>query len=129
MKVLLIHSDYIEFITKEKALRQAIDEPKSGRMEECLVAFTAVEKDDENISDIAEKLVKEISDVAEQVKTKRVVLYPYAHLSKNLASPNFALDVLKSAEQLLEKEYEVMRAPFGWYKAFTLKTKGHPLGE
>ncbi len=129
MKILLVHADYIEFITKEKALRQAIDEPRSGRMEECLVAFTAVESGDEGISDISEKLVKEIVAVADQVKTRRIVLYPYAHLSKSLSTPGFALDVLKTAEQLLEKEYEVLRAPFGWYKAFTIKAKGHPLSE
>ncbi len=128
MKILLIHSDYIEFIAKEKAIKQA-EEASSGRMEECLVVFTAVEKNDENTDDIVGKLIKEVSDVAEQVKTKRIVLYPYAHLSKNLASPNFALDTLKTAEKELSKEYEVLRAPFGWYKAFTLKAKGHPLAE
>lgn len=128
MKILLIHSDFIEFIAKEKAIKQA-EEASSGRMEECLVVFIAVEKNDENTDDIVGKLIKEISNVAEQVKTKRVVLYPYAHLSKDLASPGFALDVLKSAESELSKEYEVLRAPFGWYKAFTLKAKGHPLAE
>ncbi len=128
MKILLVHSDYIEFIAKEKAIKQA-EAASSGRMEECLVVFTAVEKQDEDIENITEKLAKEISAVAEQVKTKRIVLYPYAHLSKNLASPNFALDILKTAEKELSKEYEVLRAPFGWYKAFTLKAKGHPLAE
>jgi len=30
---------------------------------------------------------------------------------------------------LLEKGYEVSRAPFGWYKSFTISAKGHPLSE
>ncbi len=128
MKILLIHSDFIEFIAKERAIKQA-EEASSGRMEECLVVFTAVEKRDENIPDVADKLVTEINEVAEKVNTKRIVLYPYAHLSRDLASPGFALDVLKNAEQLLKREYEVLRAPFGWYKSFTLKAKGHPLAE
>ncbi|MBI2578761.1 MAG: threonine--tRNA ligase [Candidatus Aenigmarchaeota archaeon] len=29
----------------------------------------------------------------------------------------------------LESSYKVYRAPFGWYKSFTLKCKGHPLSE
>ena len=28
-----------------------------------------------------------------------------------------------------EEDYEVYRSPFGWYKGFDLKAKGHPLSE
>jgi len=45
MKILLIHSDYIEFEPKQKAIKLAEDWPKEKtRIEECLVVFTAVEK-------------------------------------------------------------------------------------
>src|SRR5665648_712287 len=60
--------------------------------------------------------------------TKRVLLYPYAHLSSELASPEIALAILQQIESLLVG-YEVLRAPFGWYKSFSLKCKGHPLAE
>ena len=60
----------------------------------------------------------------------RLVLYPYAHLSSNLSSPDTALEYLSEAEHVLKKEgFDVVRAPFGYYKEFELKCKGHPLSE
>ncbi|MBI5073069.1 threonine--tRNA ligase, partial [Candidatus Woesearchaeota archaeon] len=132
MKILLIHSDFLEFEPKTKAIKSA-EEWKRGleRVEECLVVFTAVEKSDEkNPQQAVENLIKEVKDVALQVNAEKIVLYPYAHLSKELASPDIALSILKGAEQKLKEEkYKVIRAPFGWYKAFTVKCKGHPLSE
>jgi len=71
----------------------------------------------------------EIKKLAGQVKTERIMLYPYAHLSSELAKPLVAVDVLKKLEENLSCDYEVKRAPFGWYKAFTVSCKGHPLSE
>ena len=39
------------------------------------------------------------------------------------------MQVLKGIEASLSGKYEVKRAPFGWYKAFTVSCKGHPLSE
>jgi threonyl-tRNA synthetase len=131
MKILLLHSDYVEFEPKQKAMKSAeAVEMKKNKVEECLVVFTAVEKSDEkNPEKAAENLVKEVKSVAGQVKAKNIVLYPYAHLSRDLSSPETALDVLKKAENLLKNDFSVSRAPFGWYKEFTIKCKGHPLAE
>ncbi len=132
MQLLLIHSDYIEYETKKQTpVAEKIDEClKSGRLEEALTAFTAVEKVDEaNPEEAVEKAVSEIEKVAAQVKTNRIMLYPYAHLSSDLSSPKVAVQVLKGIETALSDKYEVKRAPFGWYKAFTISCKGHPLSE
>lgn len=72
---------------------------------------------------------KAIREVAAQVKAPRVLLYPYAHLSPSLASPGAAVRILRGLEAELAKSGEVHRAPFGWYKKFTLACKGHPLSE
>ncbi|HZD43330.1 MAG TPA: threonine--tRNA ligase, partial [Methanomicrobiales archaeon] len=63
--------------------------------------------------------------------TDRVMLYPYAHLSSELASPDTAVAALKAIEEGLKAsgDFTVKRAPFGWYKAFRLACKGHPLSE
>ncbi|MEM4295763.1 MAG: threonine--tRNA ligase, partial [Candidatus Anstonellales archaeon] len=45
------------------------------------------------------------------------------------AKPRKAFDILKNIEKMLAKNIEVKRAPFGWYKAFTISVKGHPLSE
>jgi threonyl-tRNA synthetase len=59
-----------------------------------------------------------------------VLLYPYAHLSKNLGSPRKAKGFLNNLRQSLRKEgIEVHKSPFGWYKAFSLSCIGHPLAE
>ncbi|MBI4014436.1 MAG: threonine--tRNA ligase [Candidatus Aenigmarchaeota archaeon] len=133
MKILLIHSDFIEFEARQKAIKLAEDWEKGRktRVEECLVAFVAVEsRDEENIAKVTENMVDEAIKVANEVKAQRIVFYPYAHLSKDLASPSVALDVIRNAEALARKKgVEASHAPFGWYKAFDLKAKGHPLSE
>ncbi len=133
MQILLIHSDYIEYETKRSTpVAEKIEEQlKKGRMEEALTVFVAVEKNDEdNIELVAKQTAEEIKKVTEQVKTNRVMIYPYAHLSSSLASPKAAIEALKKLEEMLkEAAFEVKRAPFGWYKSFTIKCKGHPLSE
>jgi threonyl-tRNA synthetase len=133
MQILLIHSDFIEYETKRSTpVAEKIDDNlKKGRMEEALTVFVAVEKNDEdNIEYAAKQTAEEIRKVTEQVKTNRVMLYPYAHLSSSLSSPKTAIEILKKLEELLkEASFEVKRAPFGWYKSFTIKCKGHPLSE
>ncbi|MFA5406226.1 MAG: threonine--tRNA ligase [Candidatus Nanoarchaeia archaeon] len=131
MKILAIHSDFIKFEPTKKALKNADEvEKKVSEMKECLVVFTSVEKEDENnINGAVDALVNEVKKQAELVKTKRVVLYPYAHLSDDLSKPAAAQDVLVEAEKKLKKSFEVLRAPFGWYKRFEISCKGHPLAE
>jgi len=133
MRILSLHCDYIKFKPVKKALKNPEEltkaEEKEKEIKEALVIFTAVEKGD-NL-EIVSKLVENIEDIAKQVKAKRIVLYPYAHLSSNLALPDVAISVLKEAEQELKKtkKYDVTRAPFGYYKEFELRCKGHPLAE
>lgn len=132
MQLLLIHSDFIEFEAKRPTkMAEVVEESaKKGRLEEALCAFIAVEKFDEDDPDavIAEG-AKQIADVAGQVKASRIMIYPYAHLSPNLSSPATAIKILTGMAETLSGDYEVMRAPFGWYKSFTISCKGHPLSE
>ncbi|MFH1917624.1 MAG: threonine--tRNA ligase, partial [Nanoarchaeota archaeon] len=131
MKILLLHCDYIRFKPLKKALKNIGDlkDKEEKKVEECLVVLTAVEKTDSDVKKIVEKYSENVADVAKQVKTKNIVLYPYAHLSKNLGSPEIAVKILEDAEKILKKNFEVVHAPFGYYKEFELKVKGHPLSE
>ncbi|MBT4605320.1 threonine--tRNA ligase [archaeon] len=136
MKILAIHADYVEFQAKKKAFKGAEDlkSKDSVRVEECLVVFTAVEKEDEqNEKVILDKYLVEVKSIAKQVGADRVVLYPYAHLSSSLSAPLFGQKLMQKAEKELASDssnsLEVSRAPFGWYKAFTVANKGHPLSE
>lgn len=132
MKLLLIHSDYIEYEVKNKAIKTPEEiEKKTDRFDEALTVFTAVEKIDEKSSDQAvNNALNEIIKTAEQLKVKNIMLYPYAHLSSDLASPKQAQNILVELEyELRQKDFEVKRSPFGWYKAFKISCKGHPLSE
>jgi len=129
MKILSLHCDYIKFKPLKKALKKPEElkekDKKEKKVKDALVILTAVEKGDLDVKE----LIKNIKDIAKQVNAKNVVLYPYAHLSNDLASPEIAMKILKDAEQKLKKDFKVTRAPFGYYKEFELKVKGHPLSE
>jgi len=134
MKILSLHCDYIKFKPVRKALKAPEELSEKRKKEltvnEALVIMIAVEKKDEKNSKIIEQAVKEIQDIAKQVKINKIVLYPYAHLSPLLSNPNFALESLKKIENSLKKlKFKTVRAPFGYYKEFTVKVKGHPLAE
>ncbi|MBN1538927.1 MAG: threonine--tRNA ligase [Candidatus Thermoplasmatota archaeon] len=132
MKVLLIHSDHMEY-NVTKAIKNLAEETdiKEYRMEECLTVFCTVEsRDREFMNDVLERSASVITETARSVKTGRIMIYPYAHLSSDLGKPSDAVEVLKALElRILEEGFEVKRSPFGWYKAFDIRCKGHPLSE
>jgi threonyl-tRNA synthetase len=135
MKIIALHCDYIRIKALKKALKdpEELDEKekKGYEIKECLVVLSAVEKNDEGFEEqIAGKLVENIKGIAEQVKCKKVVLYPYVHLTSHPSIPVSATKVLYLASEHLRKDkFDVVKAPFGWYKEFELKCKGHPLSE
>lgn len=132
MQILLIHSDHIEYEVKKKTpVAETIEEDmRQGSLDEALTVFIAVEKADESDpAGAVASTVEEIQNVAGQVKAENIMLYPYAHLSSSLSSPKVAVQVLKDLEAALKDEFNVKRAPFGFYKAFEIKCKGHPLSE
>lgn len=133
MKILSLHTDYIKFKPLKKAIKgiEELEDKGEKEVKEALAILTAVEKGDEDVESIVKKLVETIQDIVKQVNVSNIVLYPYAHLSKNLASPDIAQKVLEGAEAALKevKGLKVVRAPFGYYKEFEMKVKGHPLSE
>ena len=132
MRILLVHADWLEVEPKTKAIATAEQVGKEKqRWEDCLVVFTAVEGRDENaLEQIVEKTGDAIIDVAKQINAKTIVLYPYVHLTSAPAGAQSAHKTLTDIQSFLnERGYSAYHAPFGWYKAFDLKCKGHPLSE
>ncbi len=133
MRILLIHSDYLKYKTKSKTriAEEIEDDKKEGIYENALVVFTAVEKEDEaDMDTVVENAVNEIKDVFGKVGAKIIAIYPYAHLSSSLSSPDAAKKILTSMEAKLDDiGLNVKRVPFGWYKSFEVSCKGHPLSE
>ena len=129
MRILQLHSNFIEYEPVQKEIVMAEEaEKKENRLEELVVLFTAVEEGD-NV-EVAKKAVDEVQTFLEKLKVNRILIYPYAHLSSDLAKPAEALKVVKAMEAYAkEKGLETYRAPFGWNKQFTISIKGHPLAE
>ena len=129
MRILQLHADFIEYKPVQKEIPIAEEaEKKPVRLEELVVLFTAVEEGDDKAS--AQKAIDEVKAFLEKLKVNRILIYPYAHLSSNLAKPTEALKIVKAMEtHANEREIETFRAPFGWNKQFTISIKGHPLAE
>jgi threonyl-tRNA synthetase len=132
MRVLQIHcSEFSYSIRKETPVAERPPQPEEDRLENVLVCFICFEKADEGRDDaIISGFVENLRIDTTRLACKRLLLYPYAHLSKNLGSPRLAKEFLnKFRERLAAEGFEVHKSPFGWYKAFTLTCIGHPLAE
>ena len=127
MRILQLHCDNISYEPTKKEIKSAEDiDPKPVSLDEVVVCFTAVEKDD--TEDVAKDAISQIKESMKKIGCSKLLLYPYAHLSSDLSAPSTALSLLKLMESECT-ELEVSRAPFGWTKSYNVKVKGHPLAE
>ena len=127
MRILQLHCDNIQFTPTKKEIKSAEEiTPETKNFKEIVVAFIAIEEGDD--SSVAKNAISQIKSSMEKIGCKKLLLYPYAHLSSNLAAPSLAMSLLLE----MEKEaidLEVDHAPFGWTKSYSLQVKGHPLAE
>lgn len=132
MRILQLHCDYIKFKPVSKALKSApelTEEEKKGmELKNPLVIFTSFEVgDDEKVVAYA---AREVEKHFHEVKADLVVTYPYAHLSNNLAKPEQAIALLNKFLELVRVYApNSQKSPFGYYKEFEFKCKGHPMAE
>lgn len=129
MRILQLHCDSVSYepLRKEIELAESA-ERKPRHFKEVLLALVSVEARDEEA--IAEEAAKQLVDSMLQLKASKLLIYPYAHLSNELAEPFKALSLLKLMEErAAQLGVQVHRAPFGWNKRLELKVKGHPLAE
>ena len=63
-------------------------------------------------------------------RVDKVLVYPWAHLSKFLSKEENAMEVCpKIAKFLNDKGIEASYSPFGWYKSFKINCIGHEVAE
>ena len=126
MHLLFKHVEYIYWKTKKKAVKnreELNEENRERRIEEALLVYLAIEEGD---SDKIDDAVNEILDVSGRIKAKRIVLFPFIHLFIDKpASPEVSMHILDEITKKLGME--VYRIPFGWYKEYEYRSKGHPL--
>jgi hypothetical protein len=87
-------------------------EAKNDGMEDCFVVFSCVEKLDEiNPEGVVDAAKKGIIDVMGKLKESKIMIFPFAHLTSTLGSPDVALLILHALENSLKNEgFEVKRA-------------------
>lgn len=131
MRIVSIHVDFMRYKAVKKTKFAEELENREGCLTGGVVLMTCVEKNDEgDPALIVESATAQILKKLDQIKCSKVMIYPYAHLSSGIASPEVSLQILKELEKsLLECSLEVTRAAFGWYKEFEMKSKGHPLAD
>jgi threonyl-tRNA synthetase len=129
MRILQLHCDHIEYTPTKKEIKSAedIEDPQTTRLEELVVVFVAIEDGDD--SSVAQNAISQIKASMEKIGCKKLLLYPYAHLSSNLAKPSTAMSLLKEMEDGASELDEVSHSPFGWTKSYKIQVKGHPLAE
>jgi threonyl-tRNA synthetase len=131
VRILAIHATSMAYHTTQKT---KIAEPSplmEDTLEEGVVLFCCVEKlDERNPGYVAEHAARDVMERLGKLKVRKVMIFPYAHLTSTLARPEVALSILLAlGDRLEEAGVEVKRAPFGWYKEFTIHSKGHPLAD
>ncbi len=132
MRILELHCDYISVLPKKKALKSVAElsnaEQQGVRMENVLVVFSSFEQGDDEAT--LDKAVAEVKKNFDEVKAASILIYPYAHLSSSLAKPAAAQNLLDAfLARVKTFAPDAQKSPFGYYKQFELKCKGHPLAE
>ncbi len=129
----MLHVDRFISTVSEKGRSKVIEEvtpdSRTTDVDEALLVLASVEKNDESSHEsIVNKVVSEVSGHARKLKVNRIILHPFAHLFADLSKPETALEILKLSEEgLIQRGFEVIRTPFGWFNSLELKAKGHPL--
>jgi threonyl-tRNA synthetase len=132
MRILQLHAEFFEYepVAREilaKYADQNVSQEKV-RFQNLVVVLVAVEEGDELAT--VEFAAQDIKQYMQRIKNNKLLIYPYSHLSSNLASPQQALEIMNMMkEETMKEDIRVMRAPFGWTKSFSVKVKAHPLAE
>ncbi len=124
MKLVILHCREFGFeLGKKGKLAEEVEE-ESASVSNCMVALICVEKEDGN--EKIERAANEISSLAEKVSSKEIVIFPFAHLSNELAPPEDAKRIARGIYDQLEG-YSRTWVPFGWFKIWKLESMGHSL--
>jgi threonyl-tRNA synthetase len=128
MKILQLDVDNITFeLVKPEARVHDEGGEKRVSTDDAIAILVSVEKGDD--ASTAKEAMKDVSAFMAKQGRKRLVIYPFAHLSRNLLAPEEARKILNDMLADAPEGTEVRKAPFGWNKKLSLAVKGHPLAE
>ena len=127
MKLLMIYADKFAYKTSVKNLESVSTSDEEKIIENALVGFIHVElRDEENLSAIETKLIKNVKWAARKNETNTVVLHSFAHLAESKADPEVTKQLLDNAEsRLINAGYITHQTPFGYFLDLDIKAPGH----
>ena len=128
MKILQMDVDNITFepVKPEASLYDDVKKERTS-INDTLVIMVSVENGD--TIEMADKAMLDTYEFMKKLARTSLVIYPFAHLSGNLASPKDAMQILDYMYKHVPKEIKAIKAPFGWNKKLILDIKAHPLAE
>ena len=129
MKLLMIYTQKFAYKPAVKNLDFVKNISEEKVFENCLTAFIqAEEKDEEDLTSVEKKLVKNLKWAAKKNNTNFVVLHSFAHLSESKANPEFTKELFDKAEARLQNaNYETAQTPFGYFLDLDVKAPGYSL--
>jgi hypothetical protein len=127
VKLLMIYTDRFAYKTSVKNLESASNIDEKKVIENALVGLIHIEpKDEENLSSIETKLIKNLKWAARKNETDRVVLHSFAHLAEGKADPEVTKRLLDDAEsRLTNAGYVTYQTPFGYFLDLDIKAPGN----
>lgn len=127
MKLLIIYADNFGYKTSKKGLEEAESITEEKEFKNCLVGFIHFEeKDEENLSAVETKMIKQLKWAARKNETNKIILHSFAHLSQSKGSPEMTKELFNSAEtRLINAGYEVSQTPFGYFLDLEVRAPGH----
>jgi len=129
MKLLMIYMDRFAYKTSKKTLEIVKEYEEKKHIEDVLVGFIQVEKEDkEKIDKIETKLIKNMKWAAKKNCTNNIILHSFAHLSLSKAEPEITISIFNNAKKRLENAgYKTWQTPFGYFLDLDLKAPGKSL--
>lgn len=131
MRLLMFHVDRFVATVTDRGRTRLIEPQPEGPivLDEGLLVLANVEADDErDPAGVAAEGARLIGDLAAQLKAPRALVLPFAHLFGQPGDPAAAVALLDDlVARLRAAGLEARRVPFGWFFAWDLRAKGHPL--
>ncbi len=123
----MIYCRSFSYTPTVKTLETVEDREDEVNFHNVLVAFIQAEnKDEQDISGVEKKLVKNLKWAAKKNETKKVVLHSFAHLSDSKASPEFTIDLFNRAESRMKNAtYETYQTAFGYFMDLKIDAPGY----
>ena len=122
----MLYADRFAYNPASKTLDGQPDCDQPGEVLKTVVALIHAEASDEdNVSGVEKKLVKNLKWGARKNETCRIVLHSFSHLAETKASAEFTKALLaRTEERLRNADYDVRQTPFGYFLDLDLQAPG-----